>query len=327
MHVLCGDIGGTHCRFLVADVDGATPRPVVEKHYPSADFPAFEDVLQQFLQELDTPPASACFAVAGPVESGRARITNLTWEVDAATLQQRFALPRVELINDFTAVAYGITALEATDFRIIQRGRKALDSPRVILGAGTGLGVAQSIYHQGDWQVLASQGGHAGFSPANAAQRDLLQWLSVGQDHVSNEDLLSGNGLVTLYRFYADRSGQADTAPVQRILAMQDPAAAVSRQGMEGSDTIARDAMNEFMRIYAAVAGDLALFSLAFGGVYIAGGIAPKIADHLDSDLFRRAFCRKGPMSQLMADFPVSIVMNDSVGLLGAALYAGHRVR
>lgn len=327
MQILCGDIGGTNSRLLVADVDGINISPIFEKSYASRAFGSFDDVLQIFLQEAGTVPEFACFAIAGPVKSGEAKITNLSWRLSETRLQENFSLSHVSLINDFLAVAYGISALDESGYRTIQKGNLEIEAPRIVLGAGTGLGVAQSIWHNGQWLALPSQGGHMAFSPANSLQRDLLQWMSNQQDYVRNEDFLSGKGLLNLYRYYAEISNQLDSDRVRQVLALDDPAAAISHNAVNGKDDMAVEALNQFIEIYGALSGDLALLTLAFGGVFLAGGIAPKIADQLDSDSFLRPFHNKGPMSDLMSQFPVRIIMNEKVGLMGAAMHARQSVR
>lgn len=322
MRILCGDIGGTNARLLTADVEGDRVSPVFDKTFPSHDYASFDDVIDAYLQSSGESMESVCFAIAGPVKDDEARVTNLPWTLNRHSLQQKLSVSKLSLINDFSAIAHGVNALEENDFRTIQEGSPDTTGPRVFVGAGTGLGVAQSLYINDNWQVQASQGGHIGFSPANSVQRELLQWMSQQQDYVSNEDVLSGNGLVNLYRFYADSQDQLESDGVQRTLSQDDPAAAISRAAVRNDDPIARDALDQFVVIYGSVAGNLALVSLAFGGVYLAGGIAPKIADQLDSDLFRQAFLHKGPMTDLTPQFPVQIILNDKVGLMGAALYA-----
>lgn len=327
MQILCGDIGGTNSRLLVADVDGANITTIVEKHYRSQTFKHFDDVMDTFLQEVKTVPDSACFAVAGPIKYGKAKITNLPWQLNESTLQEKYSFAHVSLINDFSAVAYGVNALQEPDLKTIQYGSHETYAPKIILGAGTGLGVAQSVYCNGQWQVMPSQGGHMAFSPTNASQRDILQWMSIQQDYVSNEDMLSGKGLVNLYRYYAAISNQLDSSWVKQILALADPAAAISQRAITGKDEIAAEALARFIEIYAALAGDLALLALAYGGVFLAGGIAPKIAGQLCNDTFLKCFYQKGPMAELMPQFPVRIIMNERVGLLGAAIYATHSVQ
>ncbi|MBA2484107.1 MAG: glucokinase [Nitrosomonas sp.] len=327
MQILCGDIGGTNSRLLVAEVNGKDISTISEKSYLSHAFGNFEDVLETFLQEVKTKPEAACFAIAGPVKNGEADITNLSWFLSEIRLREKFALSHVSLINDFSAIGYGVPVLDEFGYRTIQKGKLEIEAPRVILGAGTGLGVAQSIYQNGQWQVLPSQGGHMAFSPANSIQRDLLQWMLNQQDYVSNEDLLSGKGLANLYRYYAYRSNQSDSERVKQIFAFDDPPAVISQYAVNGKDDIATQALNQFVEIYGALAGDLALLSLAYGGVYLAGGIAPKIADQLDGESFLRPFYKKGPMSHLMPHFPVHIIMNERVGLIGAAFHAWQSVQ
>lgn len=327
MQILCGDIGGTNSRLLVAEVNGKDISIIIEKNYPSHAFDSFDEVLETFLQEAKEKPEAACFAIAGPVKRGEADITNLSWFLSETRLQEKFALSHVSLINDFSAIGYGVNVLDESGFRTIQDGKLEIDAPRVILGAGTGLGVAQCICHNDQWQVLPSQGGHMAFSPANALQRDLLQWMSNQQDYVSNEDLLSGKGLANLYRYYAYRSNQSDSEGVKQVLAFDDPPAAISQYAVNGKDDIATEALNQFVEIYGALAGDLALLTLAYGGVFLAGGIAPKIADKLVGESFLQPFSKKGPMSHLMPQFPVRIIMNERVGLIGAAFHAWQSAR
>lgn len=327
MQILCGDIGGTNSRLLVAEVNGKVINTLFEKNYASHAFGSFENVLETFLKDVKTKPEVACFAIAGPVKCGEADITNLSWFLSETRLQKKFALSQVSLINDFSAIGYGVTVLDESGYRTIQKGNLENEAPRIILGAGTGLGVAQSINHHGQWRVLPSQGGHMAFSPANSIQRDLLQWMSNQQDYVSNEDLLSGKGLANLYRYYAYRSNRSDSEQVKQVLAFDDPPAAISHNAVNGKDEIATQALNQFVEIYGALAGDLALLTLAYGGVFLAGGIAPKIANQLDGDAFLQPFYKKGPMSPLMPQFPVHIIMNERVGLIGAAFYAWQSVQ
>lgn len=322
LQVLCGDIGGTHTRLLVAEVDGVRIRTILRKDYPSKNFECFDKVLETFLAEVRVKPHAVCLAVAGPVRKESADVTNLPWHLGVGDLQERYSFSQVSLINDFSAAAYGIAALDESELRVVQGGRVDVAAPRVVLGAGTGLGFAQSICHHDTWQVLPSQAGHNAFGPVNPLQCDLLRWLFKQQDHVCNEDVLSGKGLVNLYRYCAEQSQEAESENVRQVLALADSAAAISERGMRGDDGIATQALRQFVQIYGAVAGDAALFTLAFGGVFIAGGIAPKIAQQLCGQEFRHAFRYKGKMSSLMSDFPVRIIMNEQVGLLGAALYA-----
>jgi glucokinase len=322
MQILCGDIGGTNTRLMVAEVDGMHISTILQKQYSSHVFGCFEDVLDIFLREVEVVPESACFAVAAPVKGSEAQMTNLSWNLNVSTLESIYGFSQISLINDFSALAYGVPVLDESQFKIIQQGEFDSEAPRIVMGAGTGLGLAQSICHHGTWQVLPSQGGHNAFSPCNVLQCDILEYLLNCQDYVSNEDLLSGKGLVSLYQFYAQRSGQSESARVRLILALDDPAAEISQSGIRGDDELATQALTQFIEIYGAVAGDAALYTLAFGGVFLGGGIAPKIDKQLCTDTFVGSFSKKGKMSKLMSKFPVRIIMNEQVGLLGAAWYA-----
>lgn len=324
MSVLGGDIGGTKTLLRLAEAAGGGQRVIHEQRYDSHQYNDFLTLARDFLHAVpdSQAPARACFGVAGPVtltpHGQAAETTNLPWRLDSARLSRELGIANVQLINDFEAIGYSIDALTPDDLTPLQQGRHQDRAPRMVLGAGTGLGVAQLLWCGGQYQVFASQGGHSDFAPGNDEQLALLRFLTSRHGHVTWEHVLSGAGLVRIYEFLltADRRGGTDLL-AQRSQD-QDPAAVISAAGLAGRDARARHTLEIFVDVYAAQAGNLALINLAFGGVYIAGGIAPKIIDVFDMDRFRRIFSDKGKMRDLLQDVPVAVIMNEQAGLLGA---------
>ncbi len=329
MRVLAGDIGGTKTLLEVADVGVSARHVVAQGRYPSAAYDGLLPMVREFLGTAGAGAGSslygACFGVAGPIVdigTGQcARLTNLPWEVDTAVLAHGLGIERVRLINDFQAVGYGIEALVSGDLDVLQEGSELSQAPRAVIGAGTGLGVGILVWQSDHYEALPTEGGHADFAPTNALQMDLLRSLMDRFGRVSYERLLSGPGLVNIYSFLCASAG--DTAGLQAVLQAQDPAATITHAAQEDSDALSVRALDMFAAIYGAQAGNLALTCLARGGVYLAGGIAPKIINALKGTGFLRAFNDKGRMTVLTSAMPVRVVMNPEVGIIGAALAAG----
>lgn len=317
--ILAGDIGGTKTWLRLS----CAGRVLREERLESAAFDGLVTMIAGFLG--DAAPASACFGVAGPVRGGSAQITNLPWRIEAAEIAARFAIPRVELINDFQAVAYGIEALAPGDLLTLQTGQAQEHGPRAVIGAGTGLGEGYLVWQDGAYHALPSEGSHADFAPADELQADLWRWLKKRHGHVSWERVVSGPGLEAIYLFLRERGGMAESPLLVAAMAEGDASAAISRFALEHGDPLASAALDLFVAAYGAEAGNLALKILASGGVYVAGGIAPKIAEHLKAGSFMRAFRDKGRFAELLATVPVQVVMNPQVGLLGAEVVANRR--
>ncbi|MCC6207023.1 MAG: glucokinase [Gammaproteobacteria bacterium] len=331
MKLLAADIGGTKTLLALAECTGDGIRLIREHRYDSGAYPAFEDLLADFLARIEPARREiqrACFAVAGPVitasGSEMARVTNLSWRLDNRRLAADFALPAVRLINDFQAVGYGIERLGESDLVILQPGRPRDAAPRAVLGAGTGLGTALLAWDGARYRVLPTEGGHIDFAPNGAVQLDLLAWLAQRYDHVSIERLLSGPGLVAIHEYLCARHPDRVDADLAQRMQQQDAAAAVAGHAMTHSESLAGEALELFVSIYGAHAGNLALLTLPYGGLYIAGGIAPRILQRMADGRFMTAFNHKGRMSHLTAEIPVSVVINPKVGLLGAAGFAAH---
>lgn len=314
--LLAGDLGGT--KTLLRLNCGAQTRR--EQRYDSAAWAGLEEMVGDFLggERAD----AACFGVAGPVRGGTAQITNLPWRIDAEALAQRHAIPRVRLINDFQAVAYGIEMLGETDLLTLQAGVPCPNAPRAVIGAGTGLGEGYLVWSDGAYLALPSEGSHADFAPADELQADLWRWLAERYGHVSWERVVSGPGLEAIYRFLKERGELAESALLAEMIRAGDGAAAISEFALRHRDPLAGAALDLFIAAYGAEAGNLALKILASGGVYVAGGIAPKIADRLQDGAFLRAFLAKGRFAELLATLPVHVVLNPQVGLLGALAVA-----
>jgi glucokinase len=304
--------------------DGQTPEPqrasVFERRYESGDYASFEDLLADFLREatVSLGPvsiAAACIGVAGPVADGSAQVTNLPWGLQEKELRRRFSIPHLRLINDFSAIGYGLETLAPSDLLTLQRGEAQPRAPRALIGAGTGLGMGILIWREGVYEVLPSEGGHVDFAPTSGLQRALLEYLSQRQGRVSVENLLSGQGLLTLYQFVAFYRGDSPSPDIV------DPAGVTA--AAESGQGLAQEAIRLFVEIYGAQAGNLALTCLAAGGVYVAGGVAPRIQSYMTEGAFMEAFLAKAPMHHLLARFPVHLVLDTSVGLKGATEVAG----
>ncbi|MBI4989640.1 MAG: glucokinase [Rhodocyclales bacterium] len=310
--ILGGDIGGTKTLLALAGNDGI----VHERRYPSQDWNDFPALLRAFLDDTGFTAiiTSACFGVAGPVEDNRAKVTYLPWVIDGPSLGAAFGIGRVEVVNDFAAAAQGVATLQPDDLVTLQEGRPRPQAPRLLIGAGTGLGVAALIPEGNGWRTVGGEGGHIGFSPANEEQQAVWQHLARPGSRVTAENVISGPGLTAIYASLAKVSPGST--------AISDPAEIVAAAS---SNPLASRALDLFIAAYGAFAGDLALLFMARGGVYLGGGIAPKILLRLKEGGFVRAFRERGAHAGLMSDFPIRVVTNERLGLLGAlSIAAAH---
>lgn len=320
--IFYGDIGGTKTLLQLAEIDDAGILVVLTRKYPSQEFASFADMVEDFLQHAETNPtiSSACFAVAGPViDHQKARLTNLSWTIDSSEIAAQFSFPQVMILNDFEAAALGIDALSSHDLVVLQTGLAHPPGMRVILGAGTGMGVSWSAWINGRRYPFSSEAGHIDFAATDDLQIDLWKALQRKLGHVSVERLLSGAGLTDIFKFLQDSQKTKD-AIIHGLL--EDSGAVITELALKQHHRVAMQALELFVTIYGAYAGNLALAGLCRGGVYIAGGIAPKILEIMKTDRFLRAFCDKGRFSQLMREIPVHVVINPEIGLLGARLAA-----
>ena len=327
MRVLAGDIGGTKTLLQIAEGKAGRCRAVREQRFDSASYDSLSSIIHEFLkQEKNKKITAVCFGIAGPVKTtarGQSvKVTNLPWEIHSQELKRRFKFPQLRLINDFQAVGYGIEALGAKDLVVLQPGEPVEQGPRAVIGAGTGLGQGILIWNRDHYEPVATEGGHANFAPVNESQIELTRYLLKTIGRASWELILSGHGLVRLYTFFKERGEFPETPALSAAMKNGDAAAAITKAALEQNDGLANQTMDLFVDIYGAQAGNLALTAGATGGVYVAGGIAPKIISRLTDGRFMRAFLNKSKMKSYVEVIPVQVVMNPNVGLMGAVQMA-----
>ena len=327
MMVLAGDIGGTKTLLQIAEVEYGNYKNIFEKKLDSHAYQHLTPMVLEFLKEARTQLSfnidNACFGIAGPVKGDKAHVTNLGWSLDALQMANEQGLKSIKMINDFQAIAYAIEVLGKDDLVCLQQGQPTTDGPKVILGAGTGLGEALMVATEGQYDVIASEGGHAGFAPQNNAEIDLLKYLMKQLGHVSIEHVLSGNGLVNIYNFLKASNRELESDAIAEAMKIGDPAAVISSNALSGTDTLCIEALDMFTAIYGRQAGNLGLTCLATNGVYVAGGIAPRIINKLKDGTFMNAFNNNPKMGYLLEAMPVNVIVNAKVGLIGAAVMAG----
>lgn len=318
-----GDIGGTKVLLQAAELkEYLQVRVLCERRYASGEYASFSAMLADFLKqpELLEPgrnPAAACFAVAGPITGQKASLTNLPWLMNASALESEFSIPSVKLINDFAAVALSVEVLPRCDLITLQEGKPLSGEMRVTLGAGTGMGTAWLSWQGDGYVALSSEAGHTDFAPADELQDGLLRYLRAKFGHVSIERVLSGPGLADIFNFLSSKADSEVSAAGQMQLEAGD-APRVTELAFHEGHPVAMGAMDLFVAVYGAYAGNLALTGLTRGGVYVAGGIAPKIVGKLKEGGFLKAFRDKGRFAALMEEIPIHVVMNPAAGLRGA---------
>jgi glucokinase len=322
MRVLAGDIGGTSARLAIAEVHATSARLCHTRRFASTDFAGLVPIVQAFLAEAGEVPSRACFAIACPVIDGDCSATNLPWTIDVQALAEEINIPHTTVINDLRAVGLGLQRLSAADLVPLQSGDPKQDGVIALIAAGTGLGQAFVTRDGGSYSVHSSEGGHVSFSARNEREWGLLAFLANTFEHVSYERVLSGPGLVNIYRYLADDGYAPEQTRVRLRMEQADPAAVISEEALAGTDELSGRALEMFVSAYGAQAGNLALTMMATGGVYIAGGIAPRIVPKLREGSFMTAFRSKGRLSDVLARIPVNIVVDPNVGLIGAALVA-----
>jgi len=319
--ILAGDIGGTKTVIGLFEEAGNRLHAIREETFPSQSYGSLEAILDQFMRPGSRPPLhAACFGVAGPVIEGKSKATNLPWELDERRLAEALRVPRVKLLNDLEAAAYGMLHLDPTDLCVMQPG-----SPRkgniAVIAAGTGLGEAILYWDGKCYHPIATEGGHADFAPRSDLEIDLLHYLQKEFGHVSYERVLSGPGLFNIYRFLRDSGIAPEPEWLRTRIAENDPGAMISEIGLTGDDPLCTKALDLFASIYGAEAGNLALKALAIGGVYVGGGIAPKILPRLKESTFLHAFSNKGRFAELLRSIEVKVALNLRAPLIGAAHY------
>lgn len=324
--ILAGDIGGTKAQLAVFP-PGAGPRtPALEERVPTNGSPSLDALLRGFLERTGVRPARIVLGIAGPVADNRCITTNLPWQVDGGALTRELGAP-VTLLNDLEATGWGLATLGEGDLRTLQEGVPAAGN-RALIAAGTGLGEAILHWDGATWRPMASEGGHTDFGPRDALEDELLHWLRGKYGRVSYERILSGPGLADLYRFFREtRRGEEPREVARAFDDAPDPAAVVTESALDNSCERARLVLRHWVQIYGAEAGNLALKALALGGVFVGGGIAPRLLDVLASGAFTRAFFDKGRLSPLLSRVPVAVILDPRTAVWGAAAYARQEVR
>jgi glucokinase len=320
--ILAGDIGGTHTRIAIFEQASSTLKMMLERVYPSRDHKSLDEIVSLFLSNEHVTADRACFGIAGPVLHGRVSTPNLAWVVDAIQLAKKIGIQSVWLINDLQAHASGIDDLAPADFVALNKVDVAIGNAALI-AAGTGLGEA-GLYWDGRrrWP-FPCEGGHADFAPRNDLEMDLLRYLIMKFGRASYERVLSGPGLQNIYNFLAAAGKEQEPQWLKDELQQAvDPAAVISEHALDGKAPICERVLDIFVSIYGAEAGNLALKLMATGGVFLSGGIAAKILPKLTGPAFMQAFISKGRLQPMMETIPVKVIVNDRVGLIGAARYA-----
>ena len=317
--ILVGDIGGTNTRLAVFEAQDNQLQLVIHDTFPSRVHANLDEIVHHFIQTHQVCASLACFGVAGPVRHGRCEATNLPWVVDAQQLAQVVHLDKVWLINDLEAQAYGTAVIDSKDFVVLSEGAPGAEGNAAVIAAGTGLGEAGLYWDGTQHWPFATEGGHGSFAPTNDLEMELLRYLLRRFTHVSWERLLSGPGLYNIYTFLRDTGHGEEPRWLHEELQQHDPAAVISRAALTGTADICVQALDLFVAFYGAEAGNLALKLMATGGVFVAGGIAPKILKKLQAGSFMQSFVAKGRMRALLETIPVRVVVNDQAALFGAA--------
>ena len=325
--ILAGDIGGTNTRLAFFEGTPDHLKPVAIEVFPSAAHKGPEEIARKFLAKHKLPVDAACFGIAGAVVDGRVEPTNLPWLVDERDIAGALGLDHIQLINDLLANAHGIALLEPSDLVVLNEGLTGIGGNRALISAGTGLGEAGLLAEPEGYRPFASEGGHVDFAPRNELEMEMLRHLMNRFEHVSYERVLSGPGLFNIYQFLRDTGRGEEPAWLAEAIQKGDPSAVISISAMEETCGICVQALDIFVSIYGAEAGNLALKFVATGGTFIGGGIAPKILPKLRNPSFIHAFCDKGRIGSLLPDIPISVITNDKTALLGAGRAAALMLR
>jgi glucokinase len=320
--ILAGDIGGTNTRLAFFEGTPDRLKPIVIEVFPSGDHDGPAAIAKIFLVKHRQKVDAACFGIAGAVVDGRVKTPNLPWEVDAREIAAELGLKQVELVNDLLANAHGIALLEPSDFVVINAGSAHASGNRALISAGTGLGEAGLLAEENGYRPFPSEGGHSDFGPRNELELELSRYLMGRFGHVSYERVLSGPGLYNIYQFLRGTGRGEEPAWLTDQIAAGDPSAVIAKAGLDGTAQACVQALDMFVSIYGAEAGNLSLKLVATGGTFVGGGIAPKIIEKLQGTAFMSAFTAKGRLAGLLQDIPVRVITNDKTALLGAGRVA-----
>ncbi len=323
--ILAGDIGGTKSNLAFYQGSPDAPETVAEHSYQNQEFAGLDEVVRRFLADTrmtTASAASACFGVAGAVVVGESHLPNLGWQLSETDLARNLGLQSVSLINDLEANALGIATLAPEQFFTLNPGQPGAGGNQALIAAGTGLGMALMLPGSGGWRVAASEGGHADFAPRNEQEVALWRFLEARFGHVSLERVISGHGLANIHAFLKHSGLVEPDWLSQRLYTEPDQAAVIAQAGLTGEAAICAQALEVFLSAYGAAAGNLALTALATGGLYLGGGIAPKLIDAFPRSSFMAAFADKGRFAALLREISVQIILEPKCALRGAAAHA-----
>jgi glucokinase len=322
--ILAGDVGGTKVNLAVYDFANGKLKLVRDKHFWAKDYSGLQEIVREFV--VAEKITSACFGVPGPVREGRLRLTNLPWTLDSRELAANLKIDYVFLINDLQANGYGIAELTPEQVYTLSEGDARQMANRALISAGTGLGEAFMIWDGRDYVPYPSEGGHSDFAPRNEDEIDLLRFLKQKYaGRISFERVVSGQGLTNIYEFLREVRGLEETPELAERITSEDPNAVITEMALAAKSELCEKTLDMFVSAYGAEAGNFALKILSLGGMYVGGGIAPRILEKLKDGTFMKAFTDKGRLSQLLVNTPVRVILESKTALMGAASYAEAR--
>jgi glucokinase len=322
--ILAGDVGGTKVHLALYEFTDGELKHVRDQQFPAKQHSGLEEIVKEFV--VTEKVTAACFGVPGPVREGRLRLTNLPWTLDSRELSTHLKIDYVFLINDLQANGYGIAELSADQIYTLSEGDTHQIGNRALISAGTGLGEAFLVWDGRDYVPYPSEGGHSDFAPRNEDEIDLLRFLRRKYDgRISFERVVSGQGITNCYEFLREVRGVEEPAWLAERMTAEDPNAVITELALKAKSEICEKAVDLFVSAYGAEAGNLALKILSVGGLYVGGGIAPRILEKLKDGTFMKAFADKGRLSQLLLHMPVRVILESRTALLGAAAYAEAR--
>jgi glucokinase len=319
--ILAGDIGGTKANMLLSRFSAGVLETIKETRYVSKDYPSFIEILTNFL-EGQACPDNICFSVAGPIVEGKVKFTNLSWNIDSEEISRHVGGSPVAILNDLESTAYGLAGLKQEELNILYKGTNETPGNIAILAAGTGLGEAGLFFDGAHYHPFATEGGHSDFAPRNQRDIAMLYFLLQRHEHVSWERLLSGDGIHTIWQFLTRAEKKESPAWLLEQMKNTDPAPVISKAALEGNCPVCMEAIEMFNRYLATEAVNLVLKLKATGGLYLAGGIAPKLLPLLNPDTWKDVFNKSGRMGQLLREVSVYVVLNEKAPLLGASYFA-----
>lgn len=324
MRCLAGDIGGTKTHLALYENEGEQTKCIKDQKFSSKKYSSLGEIVKVFLdgEKHEHEIERACFGIAGPVKKGKSQATNLPWFVDAKKLSTDLLIGKVALINDLEANAYGLKSLNKEELFILNQGDPEAEGNQAMVSAGTGLGEAGIFFDGTTHYPFACEGGHGDFGPRNELEDELLKYLRAKFQHVSYERILSGPGLYNIYRFFIDTKKETEKPDIFREIQEGDSPRLISEMGVKGKSTVCIRTLRLFSSIYGAEAGNMALKIFALGGVFLGGGIAPKILEIIRQGEFMESFRAKGRFANLLTSIPVKVVLNDNTALLGSIHYA-----